>query len=142
MSSFVIDASVAIKWLVNEEGTSQATKLRRHTLSAPDLLASECANILWKKVRLRELTLREASLASRLIERSDIQLIPGRHLVPRAVEIAIALDHSAYDCMYLALAEQTARPFVTADARLLQKLARDRTGGPAVTPVDLAKFEG
>ena len=139
MSAFVIDASVAIKWLVNEPGTSQAVRLRQHSLSAPDLLVSECANIIWKKARLRELTPREAALAAGLITRSDVQLIPGRQLAPRAVELAIALDHSACDCMYLALAELMVRPFVTADARLLRKLA---TGGAGVTAIDLSAFTG
>ena len=48
MSTFVIDASVAIKWVVEEPGTPEALLLRRHRLLAPDLLMAECANILWK----------------------------------------------------------------------------------------------
>jgi predicted nucleic acid-binding protein len=46
---FVIDASVAIKWVIDEPGTRQALDLLRHTLFAPDLLMAECANILRKK---------------------------------------------------------------------------------------------
>jgi predicted nucleic acid-binding protein len=51
VTPFVIDASVAIKWLVDEPGTAAALSLRRHRLLAPDLLIAECANVLWKKVR-------------------------------------------------------------------------------------------
>lgn len=48
----VIDASVAIKWVVDEPGTTEALALRRKAkLIAPDLLIAECANILWKKAR-------------------------------------------------------------------------------------------
>ena len=41
----------------------------------------------------------------------------------RAAEVAIVLDHPAYDCMYLALAMERGTPLVTADVRLLGKLA-------------------
>jgi predicted nucleic acid-binding protein len=54
VKAFVIDASVAIKWVVRETGTQEALSLRQHRLVAPDLLVAECANILWKKVRRKE----------------------------------------------------------------------------------------
>jgi len=88
---------------------------------APDLLIPECANILWKKVRRKELTEREALLAARLLERADIQLEPMRHLLEPAARLAIALDHPAYDCIYLALAEAMTCDFVTADEALYRK---------------------
>ena len=69
---FVIDASVAIKWIVQEAGTEEAVLVRRRPLSAPDLLIAECANILWKKVRQNELTEAEAILAARLLQRADV----------------------------------------------------------------------
>ena len=121
MTDLVIDASVAIKWVVDEPGTAEALRLRRHHLSAPELLVPECANILWKKVRLGELTEVEALLSARLLARADVELEPMRPLLERATELAIALDHPAYDCVYLALAEQLSRDLVTADERLCRK---------------------
>jgi predicted nucleic acid-binding protein len=42
VKTFVIDASIAIKWVVEEEGTPQALVLRKHgRLTAPDLLVAE-----------------------------------------------------------------------------------------------------
>ena len=93
MTDFVIDASVAIKWVVEEPGTKAALSLRRHRLFAPDLLAGECANILWKKVRRKELLKEEAALAARLLTRADIELEPMRALIEPATRLAIALDH-------------------------------------------------
>ncbi len=136
MAAYVIDASVAIKWVIAEPGTEPALRLRRHELCAPDLLVAECATILWRKVRLAELLPREASLAARLLERAEIDLIPMRRLLDRALALAIALEHPAYDAVYLALAESTGRPFVTADARLLRKL--DGRGIPAILLADFA----
>ncbi len=72
MKSLVINASVAIKWVVEEPGTDKALELLAFRLSAPDLLIAECANILWKKVVRRELSAEEASLAGRLLERADV----------------------------------------------------------------------
>lgn len=135
MAAYVIDASVAIKWVIAEAGTEPALRLRAHEVCAPDLLVAECANILWRKLRLGELSAREVSLAARLLERAEIDLIPMRRLLDRATALAIALEHPAYDAMYLALAEGLGRPFVTADARLARKLA-----GRAPSVILLAEF--
>ena len=105
VKTFVVDASVAIKWVIEEPGTKEALRLRRHRLLAPDLLIPECANILWKKVRRKELSSEEAEFAARLLARADTELEPMRALFEQAIKLALALDHPAYDCAYLALAE-------------------------------------
>jgi predicted nucleic acid-binding protein len=129
VSDLVIDASIAIKWVVEEEGTPEALALRRHALAAPDLLIAECANILWKKVRLSELSMREAIFAAGLIARADIDLMPMRPLLEAATKLAIELDHPAYDCVYIALAEAEGARFVTANTRLMRKIAAHPAGG-------------
>jgi predicted nucleic acid-binding protein len=121
MTDLVVDASVAIKWVIEEPGTREALSLRRHRLFAPDLLVAECANILWKKTRRNELTLQEALLAARLLQRADIELVPMLALLEPATRLAIAMDHPAYDCAYLALAEDLLCDLVTADQRLCTK---------------------
>jgi predicted nucleic acid-binding protein len=126
VSALVVDASIAVKWVVEEDGTDDALSLRRRKLIAPDLLAAECANILWKKVRRRELSRDEALLAARLLEGADIELLPTRSLLESAALIAIDLDHPAYDCVYIALAVANDCRFATADERLLRKLAQGR----------------
>jgi predicted nucleic acid-binding protein len=140
MAAYVVDASVAIKWLIDEPGTQQAIALRRHTLSAPDLLLPECANILWKKVRRDELSGDEAVVCARLLARADVELIPARGLLDQAMRLSIRLDHPAYDCMYLGLAQAAGRPFVTADGRLLRRLAAEPATGIQV--IALNEFTG
>ncbi len=127
MNTLVIDASVAVKWVVEEDGTAEALTLRqRARLIAPDLLVAECANILWKKVRREELTRDEALLAARLLQSADVELLPTRSLLETATRIAIEVDHPAYDCLYLALAKENDCRFVTADERFLRKLNEGR----------------
>jgi predicted nucleic acid-binding protein len=124
VTAFVIDASVVIKWVVDEPGSEYAVRLiDGPTLSAPDLLMSECANILWKKVRRSELSRDEASLAIELLVRADVELVPTRAIASRAVALSLDLDHPAYDCMYLALAIERGDAFVTADTRFVRLVA-------------------
>jgi predicted nucleic acid-binding protein len=123
VNTLVIDASIAIKWVVEEDGTAEALTLRQRTkLIAPELLTAECANILWKKVRRDELSKDEAILAARLLQAADVELSPTRLLLEAATRSAIELDHPAYDCLYLALAAERDCRFVTADERFLRKL--------------------
>lgn len=127
MNTFVIDASIAVKWVVEEEGTAEASTLRRRArLIAPELLAAECANILWKKVQRDELSKDEALLAARLLQAADIEFLPTHSLLEAATRVAVELDHPAYDCLYLALAAERDCRFVTADERFLRKLNEGR----------------
>jgi predicted nucleic acid-binding protein len=123
VSRFVVDASIAVKWVVTEDGTPAAVELLRQAkLDAPELLVAECANILWKKVRRSELRKDEALLAAQLLQRANIELHPMRSLLEPAARIAVEIDHPAYDCVYLALAVSENWRFVTADETLLRKL--------------------
>jgi predicted nucleic acid-binding protein len=122
VTDLVVDSSVAIKWFVEEPGSEEALALFQHHLHAPELLIAECANVLWKKARRNELTTEEASLCARLLQRADIDLSPMRPLLESATRLSVALDHPAYDCFYLALAESLSCDLVTADARLVAKV--------------------
>ena len=144
MSTLVVDASIAVKWVVEEDGTPLALMLRREAkLIAPDLLIAECANILWKKVQRNELSKEEALLAARLLQGAEIELLPTRSSMEAATRIAIELDHPAYDCVYLALAIHNGCKFVTADERLLRKLDHRRQQtlrAHAISLTDAAKL--
>lgn len=64
----VVDASVAVKWFVEEEGHQFALSLLEQHLViiAPDLIFSETTNVLWKKLRRGEVT-RERDNARRVL---------------------------------------------------------------------------
>jgi predicted RNA-binding protein with RPS1 domain/predicted nucleic acid-binding protein len=132
----VVDATIAVKWVVEEDGTAEALALLRGRARrvaplrgrarrvAPEPLVAECADILWKKVRRGELTQEEASLAARLLQSSDMELVPTRALLEPALQWALQLDLSAHDCMYLALAVQRDCRLITADERLVRRMQK------------------
>jgi Predicted nucleic acid-binding protein, contains PIN domain len=140
MNTLVVDASIAVKWVVEEDGTAAALALRgKGRLVAPDLLTAECANILWKKVRRGELLPDEAYLAARLLVRADIELFSMRALLEEATRLAVALDHAAYHCVCLALALGSGWRFVTADERFLRKVRQHPSTALAGAVVGLAE---
>ena len=122
----VIDASVAVKWVVPERDSERAELLLDHGLVAPDLLFAECANILWKKVRRGELTKQEADIAAQTLKQADLDLVSTRAYLALATSIAVELDHPAYDAVYLAVAEASNLRLVTADDRLIRKVREGR----------------
>jgi predicted nucleic acid-binding protein len=122
---FVIDASVAIKLVVPEEHSIQAVSLRsKYRLAAPDILFSECANTLWKKVRRGELSDIDACEAMDILTKMDLDVLPCRDLSQEALLVSLRLDHPAYDCIYLCAALRLETVVMTADERLLRKLGQ------------------
>ena len=58
--AIIVDASVALKWVLDEDDSHLARALAERNLAAPDLLWSECANGLWRWVVRRALPRRVA----------------------------------------------------------------------------------
>ena len=136
--TLIVDASVAIKWFKREHDSPVAELVPlADTLAAPEMLLAELCNACWKAFRLRLLTAQQMDATPTVIRRYVGMFYSLEPLAPRAVFISRALDHPVYDCFYIALAEREAAPLVTADRRLLAKLASTPWAG---TAVDLASF--
>lgn len=87
-------------------------------LEAPDLLLVECANILWKKTRIGDLTKKRAGESLEALFDAPVAFMASRDLLGHALELSLELRHPVYDCLYLALAAERNLPLVTADERL------------------------
>lgn len=78
----VTDASVLVKWYVDEEDSQHAEQLieRRFELHAPDLLLPEFGNILWKKCRNGDITDAVAISALDSVRSRGIAIHPTENL--------------------------------------------------------------
>ena len=125
MNEFVVvDASLAVKWLVEEEDSDKAHAVLQSWVSqditriAPYLMPFEVANALHRRVVRGELSVDEsARMIARLLgSRLELHQTPSLHV--RALELASQLSQAAaYDAHYLALAEEFGCELWTADER-------------------------
>ena len=119
--SLVVDASVAIKWFVEEIRSDAARAILEsgEPLIAPDLVVPEACNAAWKKVRRGELSQEHGAAIARALPMSFDRLITTAELAPRAFSLGHRFDHPLYDCFYLALAEVESAMLVTDDAQVM-----------------------
>lgn len=122
----VIDTSVAIKWYVPEPETQQALAVRstENHLVAPDLLVAEFGNVLWKKVRRRELDIAEArDIVAAFTRACPLALRSSLPYATAAVEVALRFERTVYDALYISIAVAEGGLYVTADERLVNAVA-------------------
>jgi predicted nucleic acid-binding protein len=120
LTHFVVDASVAMKWLMPEEYSESAARLLAEGLElwAPDLIWPELGNILWKKWRREEVPEEEVPVLLQVMQGFPLNIRPSDGLADGAWDIAREFRRSFYDSLYLALAIDRGCPLVTADRRL------------------------
>jgi predicted nucleic acid-binding protein len=122
--NLIIDASVAAKWILLEEGTVEAKALLaecregRYTPLAPEILEAEIAAVLWKRVRRGVLNADQAGFLQDRFEKLRPILVPLSGLVRPALELALRYGNSVYDGLYVALSHQMNCRLVTADGEL------------------------
>ena len=120
----VLDASVLLKWFVEEEGQSRALSYRqRHlegkeVIALPELAFYEIANVFVARTKLSALEIKGNihQLLAYGFEVASFAELPG------IVEVARRYQVTIYDAAYAALAKLLKCPFVTADGRLAKKL--------------------
>lgn len=121
----VVDASIAMKWLVNEDGSERAREILTgdYILEAPDLIVAEVCNVAWRQERSGLLPSDQYAQIGMRIPEFFRELWSLAPLAAQATAIARALGHPVYDCFYLALAGYRRAPMVTADRRFLNVVA-------------------
>src|SRR5262245_26317083 len=115
--NYVVDASVAVKWYVPEDNADTAERLLDpgNELHAPELIAPEVGNIIWKKIHRSELTEKQGREIIDAFVSVPIQKYPTTPLVEVAFAGALQTAQTVYDWMYLALAISLNCEMVTAD---------------------------
>jgi predicted nucleic acid-binding protein len=132
VTTFVIDASVAVKWFLpssQEQYSENAFALLKRYVAGqvrfvvPDLFWAEFGNICWKAVRQGRWSQKDAHTAVSGTKRRNFPTVSTLVLLEDAIATATAFDRSVYDSLYIALALTMKSEFVTADERLANAVA-------------------
>ncbi len=117
----VVDASVAVKWVLPETGSDRAAAIRTadDDVLAPSLVHAEIGSAIWRAVLRGDVPAAEARRDLKVAVGHYRRIISLAELVDRALELATRLRHPIYDCFYLALAERERCALITADRRLI-----------------------
>jgi predicted nucleic acid-binding protein len=124
-----MDTGVLVKMFVQEEDSWRATRLLQaaaegaYRLVAPDFMAVEFGNVLWKLVVRTRLREREARQALADFPFDRIEWLPARVLLADAFGIAIEHEVPVHDAAFLAAAASLGADLVTADEGLHRKVA-------------------
>ena len=124
--TFVLDASVFAKWFFVEEMSEKAIPfmeaLRNQKIRVvlPEGCLLEFNSICIKKVRRRTLSLDEALQHLDSMLGLPIVWYPDRELLDVSLENSFHFEISAYDALYVSLAEVYVAPLVTADKGLFR----------------------
>jgi predicted nucleic acid-binding protein len=125
---YVLDSSIAVKWVIAEADTPAAVQLRDdfvggvHELISPDCFPLEVAHAIVKAERQGRIKAGDGALFLTDILTTLPDLRPSMPLLARAFMTATAARMGVYDCLYVALAEQEQCDLVTADDRLIRNL--------------------
>lgn len=125
----VVDASVAVKWLLPEDGAEAARDLLAGSepLLVPSIASVEVPGAVLRKLRAGLLDDAEAKECIALwndLLGENVGVIPAEKLLDDAVRIAMACSHPLTACLYVAAAVKTGAALVTADASLRSRCKR------------------
>lgn len=128
MKAAVVDASVTLKWVVDEEFSEQAGALLTGTaLCAPAHWQAEAVNAIWGQVYRNKLSAEDARQRASTLINAPVEPVPLATLLDQAFGLSVTLRLTVYDSLYVALAKARGIPLVSDDRRLLRRMMADPT---------------
>jgi predicted nucleic acid-binding protein len=122
LKKVVVDASVAAKWVVEEDHSAGAALLLEcEEIHAPEHWLAEAVNVLWSKVLKGDLERNDAEERMTALMRAPVIATPIAGLMSRAFAISVEHAVTIYDSLYVALALERGVAMVTADERLVRR---------------------
>ncbi len=121
----VVDTNIIAYLYLESDRSAQAEKLLEidSQWAAPLLWRSELSNVLALYMRASHLSINQAQQ----IMQEALSLMQGREyeIVPfHVLELVASSSCSAYDCEFVALAEDLETPLVTTDKKVLKEFPR------------------
>ena len=122
----VVDNSVLVRfWLPGDfAGQAEAAKERDGVWAAPILWRAEFRNVLAGYLRKKLLTESEAN-AAYLNAQKDLGAQEFTVPTERIIKLVLVSDCTAYDCEYVALAQDLGVPLVTTDEKILRAFPKN-----------------
>ncbi len=124
----VADASVVVKWFVNEEYTEKALELRKSYLdnkidvACPQIMPFEVLNALRYNPEFGE---EQVKIASDALHKYQLLLYPVLgELAGKCIRNSFNFGISLYDASYISLAEHLNAKLYTADDKMLDKIGK------------------
>jgi predicted nucleic acid-binding protein len=137
---YVLDASVAIKWIIDLEDEPHTEQARealadyeagRINVVAPSVMPYEVGHALGRAVRRGRIESADALDAYRTLLDWNVPLVHDELDMLSSLRLVALFDPSFYDASYFPLAERLGAPLLYADAHL-----RKMPGPGGVRPVD------
>lgn len=142
--SLVVDASVGLKWVLDEPDSHWAEALARsdEELLMPDFWLHEATNICWLQVRKQVWRSEEAREGLALLKAQVLPTPTGEFdLHDVALDLGLAINHSTYDTLYVAFAvAMGARGVVAADGPFVRDMRRHPDSLLAAMVIPLADW--
>jgi predicted nucleic acid-binding protein len=123
----VLDASVVIKWFLQESDSEKALQFKEELLRGkvdiivPDLVLYEILNVLRFKSGVTEAAVK--TILPAFFDLGVEIITPSQRLLEETLHLSFVTELSVYDCVYLALANELGAKLVTADKRLVRQAA-------------------
>lgn len=123
----IIDASVAAKWLLDDEESVYANKIKNEfldnkvSIQVPIVIYSEVNNLLKSAILSQRINFLKALKVYQSFLDLDFTTFYSKELFVSTLNIALNLGISSYDASYVALVEYLKIPLFTADEKLVKK---------------------
>lgn len=129
MIRFILDSSVALKWVITEVDSDKAIGRRLECVNglcqflAPDVFPIEVAHSLTRAERQNRIGVGFGLPHWIDVMYTPLQLVDSQPLIKDAINISSRFQAGVYDCLYVVLAQRESCEFITADDKLAKKLS-------------------
>ncbi|MDX1994570.1 MAG: type II toxin-antitoxin system VapC family toxin [bacterium] len=140
MANYIVDASIVIEYLITGVYTSNVRAFFNQVgvqdrLIVPEFCLLECTNVIWKQVRFNGMPRDNAEGLLKVLGALKLIRAPMKHLLSRALTVALKNGLAVYDSSYLALALHYGYPLLSIDQPQIRAATKE-----GITSIPIASF--